>query len=79
MTKKQFNREYFVRVRITSKVGRLIFAAYGARSNFLASYDDVLSILGDKADRVFLKVESACACKVVIKPYHGMELTFIAH
>lgn len=69
MTRKQFNRDYMVRVRRTKDV----------RENRLVGYDALADILGYKFVQVLDMVERACACKVVIKPFHGVEITFIAH
>lgn len=69
MTKKQFNREYFARVRRTK----------GVKENRLVGYDALADILGCKFVQVLDRVERACACKVVIRPFHGVEITFIAH
>lgn len=79
MTKKQFNRDYFVRVRLTSKAWRFVADSCYQSSNFLVTYDVLRCILGDKFDRVLIKVERARACKFVVRPFHGVEVTFIAH
>lgn len=75
MTKKKFNRNWFCRVEIEFPI---------LKDNFLAGYDRIQTICGDKFDKVLKQLENPSRyqqrsnCNVVIKPYHKVTLTFIA-
>lgn len=73
MTRKEFNRDYFVRYRhLNPSCGRV---------NFMVGYDMLRMLLmsQDLFENVLRRARFAAADKFVCRPFHGVEVTFYAH
>lgn len=69
-TSKTFNRDYICRVDGTIG-GLTLHTAVG--------YNTMLAILGDTAEKVFTRLERNKADKLIVKPFHGLVITFYCH